>query len=140
MITVDREVISGKSSSFQDQADTLRSLYITFIAEAKESMRQTLQQALASWVADDEVLSYYPFFSDKMHLVYSYMDAINLVVDGDVITLTIDQAQLKSSGLPTNLHKLLEYGNPVVPPFPHIRPVLQQLRTRVSQGLKAAVK
>jgi len=90
----------------------------------KEQMVAKLVMQLNAYIVPFEVVQAYPFFQDKTQLLIGYKDAIIVRYEENSVSVEIDKNVLKRHNLPENLYQLLEFGNELIPPLPHIRPVI----------------
>ena len=121
------------SESIKQEVEAFRIEYEKVLAKIKSVMVQELSMRLSAFPVTPAVLTSYPFFENKSKMVDEYMSSIDIVVSGNKLSLVVDKDVLAANGLPTHLMNILEYGNRVVPPFPHIRVALQSLAPYVSQ-------
>ena len=129
----------GKSL-FKDEITNVKSVYTAMAIEIKKQIKEQLQFRLNNWTPSSKVLEVYPFFKNINKLISDYDDCLVVLSNKeDFISVAIDVGKLKEKGLPENLRELLEYGNNLIPPFPHIRTVLHTVRTVVNKELEGVI-
>jgi len=129
----------GKSL-VKDEITNVRSVYTAVASEVKKQIKEQLQFRLSTWTPSPKVLEVYPFFKNISKLVSDYDDCLVVLSNGkEFISVAIDVEKLKKKGLPVNLRDLLEYGNNLISPLPHIRPVMYTVRTIVNKELKGVI-
>ena len=123
--------------SFLDTAtrdcQKLLDLYKRAFVLVKEQIADDLSFKLETYEPPQTVLTQYPFFSDRRKLVKDYLSCIGIdELSNSRFSLVVAKEQLVRLGLPENLSQLLEYGNSILPPFPHLR----NIDTRLSKAIK----
>lgn len=118
----------------------LKSLYFQALIDTRQKMKDQLTMNLGSYVIEPEQLVKYPFLQDVSKMVNDYIDCFEVIQDNKMISLVIDKEKLCQKGLPENLSTLIEYGDESIPPFSHIRSVLQTLRPTYTKVLEGLIK
>ena len=96
----------------------------------QERLRREVRRALSNWVPSEEAVSKYPFLRDIPAVVNAYTAAIK-VSKGEQegsLRVVVDRKELRARGLPENLAEILEFGNDLIPIFPHWRFVKDWVR------------
>lgn len=140
MLTVESPQLPLESSVVEQEIDLLSSSYQKLVEDVKNKMIEQVSFRLRAWHPDPEVLSLYPFFANIHQVISDYKECLDVVVEGEYISLVVDTDLLAMKGLPVNLSNLLEYGNQFIPPFPHIRTTLQTLRAPISSVVESVKK
>lgn len=130
-------MLGSKSEDDVDDATLLKQSYLSAVEQIKVAVADELRVRLGTWLPDPQIIAAYPFMVNPRKLCEDYLECMDVVIVDDLISLVVDKGKLKQKGLPENLHALLEYGDEVIPPFPHTRPVLQTRTRLFSQAMQA---
>lgn len=141
MLKIESENLAIETSIVQEDKVALQKAYKDLAEKICNQIGKALRQQLNAWQVPANVLSSYAFLADKASLVSNYIDSLDVLSDGNGnISLAMNRNTLEEKGLPSNIHKLLEYGNESIPPLPHIRPILFKINNQVNDALKDIVK
>jgi len=132
MLTTEVQETSLDPTIVEDDLDVLEKLYREAVQQTKTDIINKLAVELTTRDPTPEALVKYPFFKNSSKLLSDYQEALTVEETDGQISLVVDRDVLQRKNLPENLPSLMEYGNALVKPLPHIRPVVLSSSSPIS--------
>ena len=121
------------------ELEALKTFYLSAFGDLKVAIIDVLKLHMGTWEPTTEALERYPFMVNVAKFIDDYTSCFGFAVTDTGLVFGINADELKSRGLPKNISSIVEYGDDVVPPFPHMRAIpnlMDKVVSKVSQGVR----